>query len=265
MNRCISLLCLLLTALAMGCSSMSPRGPQLRMPGTAQDAARAAWTALRDPMVWGPAAGAAVFLVADADASVSDWAVEETPLFGSPEDAASFSDDARLWLFGAFTGSAALAMLDADAGAAEPAVDAGRFLAVQYGAAGGALATTYVLKRAVGRERPNGSSDLSMPSGHATHAFAYAGWWSRNLDYLAVDARAKPWLRGSGYTLAGLTAWARVEAERHYPSDVLMGTAIANFFVRWFDEMFFVADPGGVVWIPQAERDGVALTARWQF
>ncbi len=39
-------------------------------------------------------------------------------------------------------------------------------------------------------------------------------------------------------TLTFATSWARVEAAAHYPSDVLVGMAIGNFFGRMFTDAF---------------------------
>jgi hypothetical protein len=36
----------------------------------------------------------------------------------------------------------------------------------------------------------------------------------------------------------GPRAWARVEADAHFPSDVLVGMSIGNFFGRMFDDAF---------------------------
>jgi membrane-associated phospholipid phosphatase len=46
------------------------------------------------------------------------------------------------------------------------------------------------------------------------------------------------------------TAWARVEAGAHYPSDVLFGMALGNFFARFATEAFLGPD----------SRDAVAVT-----
>src|SRR5919106_962014 len=51
--------------------------------------------AVRDPWVWAPLAGAAVFQVDDWDRRTSDWAREHTPVFGSQQSAEDWSDDLR--------------------------------------------------------------------------------------------------------------------------------------------------------------------------
>jgi hypothetical protein len=51
--------------------------------------------AAKDPYVWVPLAGAAVFQIDDWDREVADWARRERPLFGSQQNAESWSDDLR--------------------------------------------------------------------------------------------------------------------------------------------------------------------------
>ena len=40
------------------------------------------------------------------------------------------------------------------------------------------------------------------------------------------------------FTVEAGTAWGRVEADRHYPSDVLVGMAIGHFIAEFFDYAF---------------------------
>lgn len=70
------------------------------------------------------------------------------------------------------------------------------------------------LKYAVGRERPDGSDNLSFPSGHSIIAFSFAP---------VVSRYGGPELGIPAYTLATLTALARVEGKHHYLSDVVAG------------------------------------------
>jgi hypothetical protein len=56
---------------------------------------QAGLNALKDPVTWAPAAGAALFAVDDWDERVSDWAVDHHPLFGSTEGAIDASDRLR--------------------------------------------------------------------------------------------------------------------------------------------------------------------------
>jgi len=99
------------------------------------------------------------------------------------------------------------------------------------------LLDKWILKRAIGRERPQvsngrtvfrpGSSNGSFPSGHATEAFAVAS---------VIAVRSKGWVLPTiAYTAATLVAFDRVNDRVHFPSDVaagaILGTAVGRFLV----------------------------------
>jgi membrane-associated phospholipid phosphatase len=99
------------------------------------------------------------------------------------------------------------------------------------------LLSTWILKRAVGRERPfvsdgrtvfrPGSSNDSFPSGHATEAFSVAS---------VIAMRSNGWVLPTiAYTAATLVAFDRVNDRVHFPSDVaagaILGTAVGRFLV----------------------------------
>jgi len=87
-----------------------------------------------------------------------------------------------------------------------------------------ALATVYsgvatsVLKVVFREGRPNNPTDKkSMPSGHATTAFAFAGLVGAEHEwYWAVPA----------YSLALITAYSRINDNKHYLHDVMAGATI---------------------------------------
>lgn len=114
-------------------------------------------------------------------------------------------------------------------------------------AAAGLLATgavTQSLKWAVGRPRPDlgpddeelrpGSFDndhQAWPSGHAAVAFSLATSVAMESD--------RPWVGAAAYGLAGVTAWSRVRADRHWTSDVVAGAVIGTLAtrstIRWLE------------------------------
>jgi len=195
--------------------------------------------ALKDPGTWVPAAGAVVVQIDDWDGRITDWAVDNTPLFGSGEDASKASD----YLLVATN----LSML-------------GTSLAVPNGPGAwefkperavlgevGVLLTaglTDVLKDVSGRERPDGANDRSFPSGHTSQAFAASAFAGRSVGQLNLSKGGRLALESSITAMAAATAWARVEAGVHYPSDVLAGAALGNFIAIFVHDAFLPADSG---------------------
>ena len=79
-----------------------------------------------------------------------------------------------------------------------------------------AMGTTFALKFAVNKTRPNGE-DYAFPSGHATISFASAEFIRKRYG----------WSYGlPAYALATFVAYSRVEADQHDAIDVIGGAAI---------------------------------------
>jgi membrane-associated phospholipid phosphatase len=79
-----------------------------------------------------------------------------------------------------------------------------------------AMGTTYVLKLAVHKTRPNGER-YSFPSGHATLAFSSAEFMRKRYG----------WEYGlPAYSIATFVAYSRVAAGQHYTMDVVGGAAV---------------------------------------
>ncbi len=96
----------------------------------------------------------------------------------------------------------------------------GRFRAATYDAAQAFLvnaAWTGALKYAVRRERPDASSRLSFPSGHASNAFAWA---------TVAERHYGPRVGVPAFALASLVGFSRLEKNVHHLSDVLAGGAL---------------------------------------
>lgn len=76
---------------------------------------------------------------------------------------------------------------------------------------------TTIAKKAVHRTRPDGSSQLSFPSGHTSSAFAMATVASAHFGAkVGIPA----------YLAAGLIGVSRIQSNKHYLSDVLAGATL---------------------------------------
>lgn len=183
----------------------------------------------REPGTWIPLTAAAVILTTGSDDNISDWASDNTPVFGSQDSASDFSDDVRNTLV--------VGMAVSSVFAPKPAAATGfmtRRIAANALAFGTVEGIVEIGKRTFKRDRPNDRDDRSFPSGHSSSAFSSALLIDQNLN-LNIE---KPWLRNTikigTRASAAAVAWARVEANEHHPVDVLFSAALSNFMVKTF-------------------------------
>lgn len=183
-----------------------------------------------------PLAGAAVFAIDDFDEKASDWAVKHTPVFGSPKDARDASDNLK----GALKIEAFITALATASGdfSDEWVVSKAKGGLVELAAVGAVDATTDLLKSATGRARPDEGNGESFPSGHASSAFSYATLSNRNIDSINMPRSLKTPIQVGNLLLASGVAWARVEGQKHYPSDVLAGAALGHFLTAFIHDAF---------------------------
>lgn len=258
--------CLALASLGAGCGTLeNGRGwgqDATLLPGW-ERVGRAALHNARRPWTWAPLALAGVLTIDRWDQEISEWAREEQPLFGSTEDADQASDNLRdvsryLYLGTALmteSGERFWPWLGSKAGG----------LAVGFAGKELTSAATSYLKDAFERTRPNEMDDESMPSGHTSSAFAWATLSSRNLDSIDMpDALVTP-ARIGIYGVGVGTAWARIEAGEHYPTDVLVSMALASFLSGFVHDAFLGLQ---APWAPEIgvtvdETLGPALTLSW--
>ena len=196
----------------------------------------AAKRALLDPGTWAPAAGAVVLGAGGFDRRISNWTVDHTPIFRSPDSADSMSTDLKSGLRMAAIGTALATPSGSGVGEWLPSKVKG--LAVEWGASAATTLATTGLKDAVGRGRPNGDGNSSFPSSNASESFAAATLTARNLDSIEMPGGLRTGLQVGAYSAAGLSAWARVEAGVHYPSDVLAGAALGHFLGSFIHDAF---------------------------
>jgi len=124
---------------------------------------------------------------------------------------------------------------------------------------------TTVLKYTFHQARPNSAPDnniwhgpsldnydQSFPSGHATVAFAVAGVFAKQYPDGAAPYAA--------YGVAGLCGLARINADAHWASDVLVGAAIGIFTARHVVES---ATPVKVIPLVSQNSGGLMLAEKF--
>lgn len=222
---------------------------------------KAAYDAAVSPWTWVPAGSAALFQIDRWDKHVSNWASDKTPIFGSQKNAENWSDYLTC-TSGALYGATALLTPSGDQGG-EWITNKMKGFIVGGGALGLTEAGVVSLKKAVKRERPNGDDDASFPSEHAAVSASLATLAAKNVNALELPWKAEAASDiGLGLVTLG-TAWARVEAKKHYPSDVLAGMALGHFISSFMNDAFL-----GIRGLnPEADisRNGFYLGVSWNY
>jgi hypothetical protein len=260
-------LLILVLPFAGGCGTLPngrPWGQDAFSPIDLQRVSRAAHEAFFDLETLVPLAGALVFAVDDFDERASDWVVKHTPVFGSGRDARDASDDLKT----ALEVEAVITALTTPSGDVPEQwiVSKLKGAGVELVAVGATSGVTSWLKNATDCTRPDKSSDRSFPSGHTSSAFSYATLANRNIDSIHIPPKLKPVLKVGNTFLAAGVAWARVEGQRHYPSDVLAGAALGHFLTALIHDAFMNLPEDGTVAfaaVPVKEGAGVELSFRF--
>jgi hypothetical protein len=198
--------------------------------------ARAARDAFFSPQTLVPLAGALALQIDGFDQEIADWAADHTPVFGSQNHAGAVSDYLRDALI-----LEALAMplaIPSGDTLEEWAPAKLKGYAVELGALGVTGGVTELLKVGMHRHRPDGTDDMSFPSGHTSAAFGCATLANRNFDSIDALEGVRPALKVANTVLAAGVGWARVEAGKHYPSDVLFGAALGHFLTAFIHDAF---------------------------
>lgn len=231
------LICLCL--LSMGCGVRRISKARLADPCLLpawQRVTDAAVHAATDPLTWAPAAASAAVYAGGVDERISEWATTHTPVYGSVESAKDWSDHLQLAAICSYYLSLTGEVLRLGVpGLVNPgATGVGNGLA----AAGLTSLITVTAKNATWRTRPDMSGHRSFPSGHSSAAAVHATLASRSLGRLGLPAPATAGLNTAVGLMAAGTAWARVEGEKHYLSDVLAGGALGYFVGAFLNDLF---------------------------
>jgi hypothetical protein len=129
---------------------------------------------------------------------------------------------------------------------------------------------TGLLKRMVGRERPAGGSGTSFPSSHTSWAFSMATFLQRRISD-SYDG----WVGSLGYLVYAPAAYVginRVEADRHWPSDVAFGAFLGVLLTNVvYDAHYGGRDRPGIFGVrglslrPELGPDGAGLALELRF
>jgi membrane-associated phospholipid phosphatase len=225
---------------------------------------KAALNAALEPETWVPAVGAAVFQIGSMDRNLSNWASKRTPIFQSQGNADTASEALQATAEAAYAITALATPSGEESG--DWACAKAKGLTVGIAAIALTEGTTDLLKYTTNRTRPDGSDHESFPSGHASRAAVCDTLATRNLQYLAMPDAARTGLRVSFLALSLTTAWARVEAKQHFPSDVLAGMAFGHFFGAFINDAFLGLDsPKNFFFSVEPSRRDVLCSVHWVF
>ena len=215
-----------------------------------------------DPNVWAPLLTATLLQIDDLDHEISDRLREDTPLFGSAQNAADLSDNFRdltevgyistaLMVPGPETTGAWISNKVVLVGTESLVVSMGQMVSGE-------------VKSTTGRERPNKTNNRSFASGHTSTATMQAQMANLNVDHLQIEATTKRGLNFGFNSVAALTGWARVEAGEHYPSDVLAGWAL-GYLMSNFGKEIIKPDRLRIMVRPRANPDagGIELIIKF--
>lgn len=214
-------------ALILACAMQVQADTKTHLKNAGKRIRHAAWNATKDPQTWIPAGFALGIAAARQDQAISDWATRRNPIFGTTQKADEMSDilrEASLYANGV-TGVSryGLALYRRSPYTAASGV------AMSLTAASLTSGITGYFKHSVGRERPDDSDTKSFPSGHTSTASLAATLAAKNVEALPLPNYGKIGLKTGFAALTYGTGWARVEADKHYLSDILAGAALGHF------------------------------------
>jgi hypothetical protein len=225
---------------------------------------RAAINAASSPETWGPLAAALVLQIDDMDKRISDWASDNTPIFGSQNDANRWSNHLRNT-----SGAAYLLTALASPSGKDPfecSINKLKGLAVGATAWGVTSGTTEFIKDKTERTRPDKSNNRSFPSGHTSSAASFTTLGRRNIPYLSLPPAYENFSDMALYGIAAGTAWARVEAKQHYPSDVLVGYVLGYFTSALINDAFLEPNTNmGPFFAIGPSTNGMTINLYWAY
>ena len=230
--RTLAALTLLSSALVAGCAG----APQMSWSRVGDSAQRA----VLDPGTWAPVAGAAVIAAGNWDHKWQKSAANHEWLFGGDANSAA---DHMLNASTALSVVTGLVAAPKGSEGEEKWSWRGRNLALLATDRYAVTGLVEEWKEVSGRDRPDGIPDDSFPSKHTAVTAVHNSFTRRNLDYIDMDPTLRFTAKAGLYTVDGLTALARVEGSKHYPTDTLVGMAVGNLAANFTYNLFLEGSP----------------------
>lgn len=199
---------------------------------------------ISSPHVWAPAAAAGVIYFSENDKKLSEDVHEKNRVFQTEKNSSHWSDQlADVLMVEMFVTPLFTASADEEGGLTNYVANKVKGYTVIGLATRAADYTRDRIADTAKRQRPNKVDYRSFPSGHSTQAGSRNIVVSRNLDAIPMDNRLRIGLKSINTAMAGTLIYSRIEAHRHYASDVLMGYSLGAFMTGFVYDSLMNWDP----------------------
>lgn len=215
--------------------------------------------------VWVPLVGAGAVHWLGYDKKISKSQVQEKAIYTTPKNTSYWSDEFNKILLYEMYASILLtpSMPEDDSLTKYAASKVKGGLVVNFASSSSRFSRD-VLARYFKRERPNKIDSLSFPSGHSAEAGSRNMLISKNLDTMDMNPYLRTGIKVVNTGMASGTLWARLEGERHYPSDILAGYAVGSFVAGFvFDSLMNLEEGESFSVLPV--NDQVSVQYGWRF
>jgi hypothetical protein len=211
---------------------------------------------LSSPHVWVPLVGAGAISWGGYDNKITHWAYSESSVFKNAKAADNWSDHFNNILkYEMYASTILTPSMDEDESLKNYAFSKAKgAVVVSFASTSSRLARNRTAK-VVQRKRPNKDDLKSFPSGHATEAGSRNVLISKNIDSIDMPKDLRFGIKAVNTTISIGTLWARLEGNRHYPSDVLVGYAMGTFLSGFiFDSLMNLEPSDTFVIVPMGDK-----------
>lgn len=217
------------------------------------------------PHVWIPLVGAGAVHWMGYDKKISKSQVEEKAVFTTPKNTSYWSDRLnQILLYEMYASILFTPSMNEDKSLTQYAISKAKGGFVVNMASSSSHWTRDMLAKYFKRERPNHIDNLSFPSGHSAEAGSRNMLISKNLDTMDMNPYLRTGIKVVNTGMATGTLWARLEGERHYPSDILAGYAVGSFVAGFvFDSLMNLEEGEQFSILPM--NDQVTMQYGWRF